>query len=63
VVTAVVVQVGLGVSTLVPSPFTNPLAVQVSAGLAVLKVFVALFAVIVSGVGFTVSVPLLDVTL
>ena len=48
---------GFAVNTLVLSPFTNPLAVQVNVGLSVSKFLVRLFAVIVSVAGVTVSLP------
>jgi hypothetical protein len=51
------VQVGFVVSTLVLSPFTNPLANQVNAGLGVLNVLVAFLAVMVNVALVTASVP------
>jgi len=57
VVVAVVVHVGRVVSTFVFSPFTKPLATQVSVGFGWLKAFAWLFAAIVSGAGVTVKTP------
>jgi hypothetical protein len=57
VLVAVVVQVGLVARTLELSPFTKPLAVQVSVGFGASKFFVTLFAAIVSVAGVTASLP------